>query len=415
MGASVEEGDDVPGPLDGVRVLEVASYVFVPSAGAILADWGADVVKVEQPGSGDPSRNTAAWGVPADVNGIAHIFELNNRGKRAIGLDVATPQGRDILMDLVDGVDVFLTNLLPGARQKLGIEPDDIWARNPTVVYGRGTAQGPRGPAAGKGGFDGITYWGRSGAAIGATPAGQEYPTPMPGPGFGDLQSGMAMAGGIGTALFQRERTGTGVLVDVSLMSTGLWAMGLTVSGSSLLGVDELPHQGHFASPNPLTNTYRTKDGHFIALGFLQSDRYWPEFCLAVDRLEWLADERFTTADDRRANAEACVTLLDELFAERNLADWEEVLSRQHGPWDVFLRAGRIRYDEQVLANEFAQELENDEGGTVVLVPAPAQFDGVVTKIRHAPKLGADTDDVLRQLGRSDEEIAALRAAGVVA
>jgi crotonobetainyl-CoA:carnitine CoA-transferase CaiB-like acyl-CoA transferase len=404
----------VPGPLDGVRVLEVASYVFVPAAGAILADWGADVLKVEHPGVGDPSRNTAAWGVPADVQGFAHIFEFNNRGKRAIGLDIAAPEGRAVLDELIDGADVFLTNLLPAARQKLRIEPDDIWARNPRVVYGRGTAQGPRGPAAGKGGFDGITYWGRSGAAIGATMPGQEFPTPMPGPGFGDLQSGMAMAGGIGTALFQRERTGTGTVVDVSLMSTGLWAMGLTVSGASLLGVDELPHLGHFASPNPLTNTYRTKDGHFIALGFLQADRYWPEFCLTVDRLEWFSDERFTTADDRRAHAAECVAVLDQLFAERDLAEWEEVLSRQQGQWDVFLSAGRTRYDEQVQANEFAQEIHNDQGGTLVLVPAPAQFDGVVNRIRNAPKLGADTEDVLRELGRSDEEIAALRAADVV-
>lgn len=414
MGAVLEEGDDVPGPLDGVRVLEVASYVFVPAAGAILADWGADVVKVEHPGAGDPSRNTAAWGVPADVNGIAHIFELNNRGKRAIGLDIATPEGREVLMQLVDGIDVFLTNLLSGARQKLGIEPDDIWARNPKVVYGRGTAQGPRGPSAGKGGFDGITYWGRSGAAIGATRPGQEFPSPMPGPGFGDLQSGMAMAGGIGTALFQRERTGQGVVVDVSLMSTGLWAMGLTVSGTSLLGADELPHQSHFTTPNPLTNTYRTKEGHFIALGFLQSDRYWPEFCLTVDRLEWLADERFTTADDRRVHAEACVSVLDQLFSERTLAEWEEVLSRQSGQWDVFLPAGRIRYDEQVLANEFAQEIAHEGEGRIVLVPAPAQFDGAVTKIGRAPKFGANTDDVLRGLGRTDEEIAGLRAAGIV-
>ena len=404
----------MPGPLEGVRVLEVASYVFVPAAGAILADWGADVLKVEHPGAGDPSRNTAAWGVPADVQGFAHIFELNNRGKRAIGLDVATPQGRDVLMEIVDGIDVFMTNLLPPARRKLGIEPDDIWARNPRVVYGRGTAQGPRGPAAGKGGFDGITYWGRSGAAIGATLPGQEFPTPMPGPGFGDLQSGMAMAGGIGTALFQRERTGKGVVVDASLMSTGLWAMGLTVSGASLLDVDELPHQGHFASPNPLANTYRTKDGHFIALGFLQADRYWPEFCLTVDRLEWLADERLTTADDRQANAAVCVALLDQLFAERALSEWEEVLSRQDGQWDVFLPAGRIRYDEQVQANEFAQEIENDQGGKLVLVPAPAQFDGVVSQLRNAPRLGANTDEVLRALGRSDEEIGELRAAGVV-
>ena len=398
----------------GVRVLEVASYVFVPAAGAILADWGADVLKVEHPGVGDPSRNTAAWGVPARVKGVSHLFEVGNRGKRAIGLDIATPEGHDILMSLVDDVDVFLTNLLPAARRKLGIDPEDVMARNPRVVYGRGSAQGPRGTLAGRGGFDGITYWGRSGAAIGAQAPGQEFPSPMPGPGFGDLQSGMAMAGGIGAALFKRERTGQGVVVDVSLLSVGLWAMGMTVSGTSVLDVDELPYQGHFASPNPLTNQYRTSDGHFIALAFLQSDKYWPEFCMTVDRLEWLADERFSTAEDRRVNAAACVELLDELFAERTLAEWEEILARQDGQWDVFLKAGRVRDDEQVLANEYAQCVEHDDDGKVVLVPAPAQFDGEVTQLGKAPTLGSHTDAVLAAHGYDEATITDLRTRGII-
>ena len=404
----------MPGPLDGVRVLEVASYVFVPAAAAVLADWGADVLKVEHPSHGDPARTTAAWGVPASVNGVSHIFEVANRGKRAIGLDIAHPEGKDILLSLIDETDVFLTNLLPPARQKLGIEPEDVMARNPRVIYGRGSAQGPRGALAGRGGFDGITYWGRSGAAIGATTPGQEFPSPMPGPGFGDMQSGMALAGGIGAALFTRERTGRGSIVDCSLMSAGLWAMSMTISGTSVLGVDELPYQGHEASPNPLTNVYRTKDGHFIALGFLQADKYWPEFCLAADRLEWIGDPRFATMEDRRVNSVECVRLLDELFAERTLSDWEDVLSRQDGQWDVFLKGGRVRFDEQVRANEYAQHVEHEGDGKIVLVPAPAQFDGDVTRLGTAPTLGSDTDDVLTAHGFDEAAIADLRDRGVV-
>jgi crotonobetainyl-CoA:carnitine CoA-transferase CaiB-like acyl-CoA transferase len=395
-------------------VLEVASFVFVPASGAILADWGADVLKIEHPAWGDPVRQVAAWGVPARVNGVSHLFEVGNRGKRALGLDINTDEGRDILMSLVDTADVFLTNLLPAARTKLGIEPEDVMGRNPLIIYGRGTAQGPRGPLAARGGFDGITYWGRSGAAIGVTTPGQEFPSPMPGPGFGDLQSGMALAGGIGTALYQREKTGIGTIVDVSLMSAGLWAMGMTISGASVLDVDELPHQGHFSSPNPLTNQYRTKDGHFIALGFLQADRYWPEFCMVVDHLEWIADERFADIQSRAVNAEACVTMLDELFAQRTLAEWDEVLSRQLGQWDVFLKAGRVRYDEQVQANDFAQLVEHDDDGKVVLVPAPAQFGGEVTRLGRGPALGADTDDVLSELGLTAAAVADLRERGIV-
>ena len=136
----------MPGPLDGVRVLEVASFVFVPASAAILADWGAEVLKVEHPAWGDPVRQVAAWGVPAQVNGVSHLFEVGNRGKRAVGLDINTEEGRSILMSLVDTADVFLTNLLPAARTKLGIQPDDVLGRNPRIIYGRGTAQGPRGP-----------------------------------------------------------------------------------------------------------------------------------------------------------------------------------------------------------------------------------------------------------------------------
>jgi crotonobetainyl-CoA:carnitine CoA-transferase CaiB-like acyl-CoA transferase len=404
----------VPGPLDGVRVLEVASFVFVPASAAILADWGAEVLKVEHPVDGDPVRKVAAWGVPASVHGVSHLFEVGNRGKRAIGLDINTREGREILMSLVDTADVFVTNLLPAARTKLGIEPDDILGRNPRIIYGRGSAQGPRGPLAARGGFDGITYWGRSGAAIGVSMPGQEYPSPMPGPGFGDLQSGMALAGGIGAALFQRERTGAGTVVDVSLMSAGLWAMGMTVSGASVLDVDELPYQGRLQSANPLTNQYRTKDGHFIALGFLQADRYWPEFCIVVDKLEWVVDPRFATMDDRRVNSEICVKMLDELFAEHTLAEWEDVLSRQPGQWDVLLKAGQVRYDEQVQANSYAQLVEHDGDGKVVLVPAPAQFGGEVTRLGRGPALGADTDAVLAEQGFGEAAIADLRGRGIV-
>ena len=294
----------MPGPLEGVRVVEVASFVFVPACAAILADWGAEVIKIEHPTWGDPVRQVAAWGVPAQVNGVSHLFEVGNRGKRAVGLDISDDEGRDILMSLVDTADVFVTNLLPAARAKLGIEPEDVMVRNPRIVYGRGTAQGPR---AGR--------WpvraGSMASPTGAAPARRsESPRwtrstrrPMPGPGFGDLQSGMALAGGIGAALFQRERTGVGTIVDVSLMSAGMWAMGMTISGASVLDVDELPREDRTQALNPLTNQYRTKDGHFIALGFLQADRYWPEFCLVVDHLEWIADERFSTLDSRRENA----------------------------------------------------------------------------------------------------------------
>ena len=225
----------------------------------------------------------------------------------------------------------------------------------------------------------------------------------------------MALAGGIGTALFHRERTGEATVVDVSLMSVGLWAMGMTISGTSVLDTDTLPHQYHRSSTNPLVNEYRTKDGGFIALAFLQSDRYWAEFCVLVERDEWLADERFTDSSTRAANTEALVELLDELFLERDLAQWQALLSTQDGQWDIVLPAGHVQHDAQARANGYVQRIEHDGEGKVVLVPAPVQFGGEAPPLGKAPAFGADTDDVLRSQGVTDDAIADLRSRRIIA
>ena len=231
---------------------------------------------------------------------------------------------------------------------------------------------------------------------LGVTPPESPVPLAMPGPGFGDLQSGMALAGGIGSALYHREHTGEATIVDVSLMSAGLWAMGMTISGTSVLDTDTLPHQYHRSSTNPLVNEYRTKDDGFIALAFLQSDRYWAEFCVLVGRDDWLADERFADSASRAANTEVLVELLDECFLERGVAEWQELLSTQDGQWDIVLPAGQVQYDEQARANGYVQRVDHDGDGKVVLVSAPVQFGGHAPILGKAPAFGADTDDVLR-------------------
>ena len=402
-------------PMRGIRVLEVAIYAFVPSAAAILGEWGADVLKVEHPVMGDPGRDTAAWGVPAEVNGVSHLWEAVNRGKRAITLDISTAEGHAVLMQLVDESDVFMTNFLPSARRKLGIEPEQIQGRNPRIIYARGSAQGPRGEMSERGGFDGVTFWTRTGASLGVTPAEAPVPLAMPGPGFGDLQSGVALAGGVSAALFHRQCTGEAAVVDVSLMSAGLWAMGMTISGTSVLDADTLPHQYHADSTNPLVNEYRTKDGGFIALAFLQSDRYFPEFCVLVDRVELMADERFSDSSSRAEHRRALVALLDELFLERDLADWQALLGTQDGQWDTVQPAGLVQHDTQALANGYVQRIEHDGDGKVVLVAAPVQFDGEAPVLGRAPKFSADTDAVLKAHGLDDSAIADLRSRQIIA
>src|SRR6201996_6327303 len=222
--------------MQGVRVLEVAQFTFVPAAGAVLADWGADVIKVEHAVTGDQQRGFRA-GLGGVAEGSFHpIMEHPNRGKRSIGLALDTPGGYQVLMDLLHDADVFLINFLPAARRRLRLEVEDIRKANPRIIYVRGSGHGQRGPEAEKGGYDQPSFWCRSGAAWSATPSDSPRPIGMPAGGYGDSIGGMTIAGGIAGALFGRERTGEPAVVDVSLLGVGVWAMALNVTNSMLTG-----------------------------------------------------------------------------------------------------------------------------------------------------------------------------------
>lgn len=401
-------------PLSGVKVLEVAMYIFGPAAAAVLGDWGADVVKIEHPTRADPVRSTAAWGFPSSMQGLSYLWEVANRGKRAIAVDVGRPEGRAIVLRLAEEVDVFVTSLLPATRRKLGIDADDLLAVNPRLVYARASAAGPLGPEAEAGGFDGITYWARSGASASVTPEGSSA-LPMPGPGFGDIQSGLALAGGIAAALFRRQRTGRGGVVDVSLMGNGLWAMQPAIAATSMSGEDALPRQLHTAAQNPLSNSYRTSDGRFVSIAFLQSEKYWPGFCEVAGCADWLDDPRFIDAAGRSANALELIAMLDELFARRTLAEWSTILAAQSGPWDVAWLPGEAGRLEQAVANGYVQTVEHEGRAPIKLVASPQQFDDVQVRLGPAPTHGQHTYEVLSGAGLGEAELQRLRAEGVVA
>ncbi len=410
MSAGVPGG----GVMDGVRVIEVAIYAFGPAAGAVLADWGADVVKVEHPQAGDPLRGLVAYGVKPGEGGVTYLWEVLNRGKRSIGIDIATDDGRELLLRLCEGADVFLTNFLGPACRRLGIDADSVTARNPRIIYGRGTGHGPTGPDADKGGYDGVSFWARSGVSLAAMPPESCYPVSLPGPAYGDIQSGAHLAGGIAAALFQRERTGRGAVVDVSLLGSGLWAMQPTIAGAYASGREKLEPLDRRRPANPLWNVYRTADGAFVALSMLDGDRYWPGFCIAVDRPELIADERFVDAEARSAHTEECVDLLDAIFAERPLEEWKRVLGTQEGPWSVTHTPGATLDDEQALANDYLQWVKYDNGATLPLVHAPAQVDGTAATLRAAPGHGADTDEVLLGAGLTWDDLLRLKVAGAI-
>ncbi len=401
--------------LEGIRVVEASIYGFVPSAAGVLADWGADVIKVEHPETGDPVRNLSSYGFkPGDGDVPSLLFEVFNRGKRSFGLDIRNSKGREILMSLVDSADVFLTNFLPASCTRLGIDADQIMARNPNIIYGRGTGHGPIGPDANVGGFDALTYWGRSGAAVAAMAPGDKFPVLMPGPAFGDIQSGMHLAGGVVAGLYNRQRTGKGAIVDVSLLSAGLWAMQASIAGAFVLNSDNIQQLDRRNPPNPIANIYRTKDGRSFTLGLMESDRYWEGFCAVLGRPDLAKDPRFLDSALRAKNTEVCVAEFDKIFESMTLAEVSEALNKQDGPWAYVRPPGDALTDEQARVNGFTQTVEYPNGATLPLVTPPVQINRETPKLSPAPAHAEHTDEILTELGFSEEEMIDLKVAGVV-
>ena len=258
-----------------------------------LAEWGADVIKIEAPEGGDKLRGLVVSGVSGSDAGLSFMFEVNNRGKRSVGIDVRHPDGRELVLRLAEHCDVFLTSLLPAVRSRLGLEVDDVRARNPNLVYAIGSGGGRRGPEADRGGYDLASYWARTGLANAVTSPGAALPPNMPVAGFGDVATGLVLAGGIAAALVGRDRTGHGSVVDASLLGNGLWAAQTEVTATNLLGTDRFFKRERDEGTNPINAAYRTADGRFIQLVMLEADRHWPELCQRIGRPDLRDDPRF--------------------------------------------------------------------------------------------------------------------------
>jgi crotonobetainyl-CoA:carnitine CoA-transferase CaiB-like acyl-CoA transferase len=398
--------------LEGVRVVEVAQWWFVPAAGAVLADWGADVLKVEHPVSGDPQRGLVTSGLIPNTGGVNFMVEQSNRGKRSIGIDIAKPGGLGILHQLVADADVFLTNFLTPARRRLKIDVEDIRRVNPKIIYARGTGQGARGPDADKGGYDAASFWCRGGIAHALTPADARAPI-MQRAAFGDSTGAMTIAGGIAAALFRRERTGEPSLVDISLLGTAMWVLAPDIVLTKLTGAD-FPSFDRSSAPNPIVNSYPTKDGRWLFLNMLQPDRYWADLCRHIDRPDLVVDPRFADGMARFQNREACVRELEGIFASRTLADWRERLATVEGVWAPMQSPREIADDPQALANGYLPEVAAADGKTFTLVASPVQFDERPPGLCPAPEMGQHTEEILLSLGLDWEQIAALKAEGAI-
>jgi crotonobetainyl-CoA:carnitine CoA-transferase CaiB-like acyl-CoA transferase len=398
----------VSGPLDGLRVVELAVWVAGPGAGSILADWGADVIKIEPP-EGDPFRtflNVLGGDLPSNP-----VFELDNRGKRAIALDLSSERGLALAHDLVAGADVFLSNLRPASLGRLGLGPDEVHERHPALVYALITGYGLEGPDAERGAYDIAAFWARAGIAESLrTPGG---PLPFQRGGMGDHSVAMSAVAGINAALVERSRTGRGQLVSASLLRQGAYTIGFDMNvalmwGQSLgIGVRENMY-------SPVLNNYTAGDGRAFWIVGLEGDRHWPALARAVGHPEWLSDERFATGRGRAANAAELIGLLDEIFATKPLDEWAEAFAAEPELfWSPVNSIDDLVADEQFHAAKGVVQVP-DEQSSVPMVATPVDFAGEAPVPRYrAPHLGEHTRELLAELGLSPKAVEELLADGV--
>jgi crotonobetainyl-CoA:carnitine CoA-transferase CaiB-like acyl-CoA transferase len=377
--------------LHGVKVIELGVWVAGPAAGGLLADWGADVIKVEPP-AGDPQRAVFA-AIGLDVAGACPPFEIDNRGKRSVVIDLRSPEGHGQMLSLLDGADVFVTNLRMDALIRLGLDHETVRARCPRLIYGLLTGYGIDGPDAGRPGYDVGAFWARSGLAHTMVP-----PTELPPAirsGQGDHTTGLSLTAGICAALFERERSGEGRLVSTSLLRAGMYTLGWDIGIVLRFGRRERT-KPRIETRAPLVSCYRASDERAFWLLALEGDRHWPGVVAALDAPERLADPRFVDARARVENTTALIELLDELFAEHPMAHWQERFDQFDVWWAPINSIADVIADPQAIAaGAFVDMTPRPGEAPYQAVASPVDFSGWTHQPRPVPALGEHTSAVL--------------------
>jgi crotonobetainyl-CoA:carnitine CoA-transferase CaiB-like acyl-CoA transferase len=396
-------------PLEGVRVVEVAHYVAVPAAGALLADLGAEVIKVEPPPRGELYRlgRPRMAGYDSDFPENPP-FHMDNRGKRSLALDLGRSEACEALWRVIDGAEVFITNLLPARRRKYGLDHETLLARHPRLVCGAISGYGLGGEDGERPAFDYAAYWARTGMMDLMRDEG--VPPSLQRPGIGDHAAAVNLVCGLLAALRLRDASGQGQYVDVSLLQTGFHVLGNDVATALVTRAPGRRHDRR-APTNPLWNSYPVKGDRWLLLVMIDADRYWPRFCQAIERPELAADPRFDGGFARAANAAELVRLLEEVFAQRTLDEWRTRLDAAGLIWAPVNRLDEAVDDPQARALGYFPELEHPTAGRFETVGPPFRIEGRELGARRAAAaLDADGEAVLREAGLGPEEIARLRS-----
>ena len=402
------------GMLDGIKVLEVANWVAAPSACAMLADLGADVVKIEHPDTGDPVRsiNVHSSGVIQYTDGVNTIFQLLNRGKRSLAVDLGSSGGQEIVRKLASHVDILVTNLTPHRQERYELRYEDVSKTNPRIIYLALTGYGTEGPDRDRSGFDYAAFWARSG--IMGSLGEPDSPPVQQRPGMGDQTTSLSMTAAVALALYERERSGVGQRIDCSLLNTGLWVIGADVMAALESG--RAPeHISRTDVGNPLYNFYQCADGKWIQMVMIESERFWDGFCRAVGLEHIMDDPRFADHALRSQNNRELIRILDGLFLTKPRAEWAKMLDTEYCIWAPVQTLDEVIEDPQVSANEYVDTLDHPEEGEFRILRTPIQFSRTPAQIQGvAPELGEQGDQILLDLGYTWDDIIGLKERNTV-
>jgi crotonobetainyl-CoA:carnitine CoA-transferase CaiB-like acyl-CoA transferase len=399
--------------LEGIKVVEIGAAVAMPIAGMLMGSWGADVVHVEAPGEGDMQRYASsrlgAWTQCSEIN---YLWEHVDRNKKSICVNLASPEGQEIIHQLCAKADVFLNNLRPYEMGKFNLSYEAISARNPRIIYANLTGYGSKGPEKNSGGYDSVAFWARSGVM-------EMMHDPETAPntsraGYGDSITSLSLLAGVMTALFARERTGIGQQVEVSLYNTATWVLGFDITGCLVTGKDApRPHRKSMA--NPIRNHYPTKDNRWIMLGMTNAQTYWPEFCGAIGRPELEKDPKFFDFNARQKNCAELIRIIEEIFRSKTYAEWVEHLRTFKIVWSPVVTPLEVTGDEQAVANDFFGDMDIAGHGKIKVLNNPIKLSGTPAGIKcRAPRLGEHTGELLAGLGYTPEEIAKMKEKKIV-